>query len=107
VASVKKYYIINILVPNCLPKTVSFVSLGYCTSYVNFLDETSLLKITNIFLSSRQNILSILHWQTAHRHIPKNLCVTFHTWQDYLKSSKIVKVYLVAAIILLLVNFLT
>jgi hypothetical protein len=46
VASVKKYYIINIFVPNRLPKTVNFVSLGYCTSYVSFLDETSLLKIT-------------------------------------------------------------
>jgi hypothetical protein len=94
VASVKKYYIINILVPNCLPKTVNFVFLGYCTSYVTFFDETSLLKITNIFLPSWQNILSILHWRTAHRHIPKNLHVTLHTcfWQDDLKSSEIVEV---------------
>jgi hypothetical protein len=49
VASVKKYYIINIFVPNRLPKTVNFVSLGYCTSYVSFLDETSLLKITYFY----------------------------------------------------------
>jgi hypothetical protein len=60
VASVKQYYIINIFVPNCFPKTVDFVSLGYCTSYVNFRDETSLLKITNMFLSSRQNIQSYI-----------------------------------------------
>jgi hypothetical protein len=51
-ASVKQYYVINIFVPNCFPKTVNFVTLGYWTSYVNFLDEMSLLKITNIFLSS-------------------------------------------------------
>jgi hypothetical protein len=59
-ASVKQYYGINIFVPNCLPKTINFVSLGYCTSYVNFLDERALLKITNIFLSLRQNIRSYI-----------------------------------------------
>jgi hypothetical protein len=44
VASVKQYNIINIFVPNCLPKTVNFITFGYWTSYVNFLDQTPLFK---------------------------------------------------------------